>query len=170
MGIYDRDNISYSNLLDNALKNRLEKAYRESNRIEQMAKNRGQAAKDIASTIGKGLDYYQAYKESTELEDKLKELEDKKEQAIRDNSKLEQDYYNPTSFNYQSRFNTTSTPNRSYSASNDWMVHANPNNYYEVSKFEDNGNGNPYAIPGNPNATKEEYEEYVKYMNTIYGE
>lgn len=143
MGIYDRDNISYSNLLNNELKNRLEKAYRESNRIEQMAKNRGQAAKDIASTFARGMDYAQYVSEQSELENKLKDLESRRD-TIRNAYTQSQDYQP-----------YTTTP--SYKASEYMSGYKN----YDSAKDQ--------WLQAHPGMTEEDYEQFVAYQNALYG-
>jgi len=174
MGIYQRDNINYQSMIDNMIKNRMHTAERDADRIVKTADIKAQTAKDIASTFARGMDAYQAYSEANELEDKLKELQDQRANLVRAQIQAEQERYNPTSFDYQSRNNTTNDPNRSYSESTDWMVHANPDNYY---KLEDNPKDyglynfskKEQWLMDHPGKSEEDYENFLKYMSSIYG-
>ena len=117
------------------------------------------------------MDYVQSANERAELENKLDELTKKKEALIREYSKQEQDYYNPTNYNYQQRNNTTVNPNRSY---NDLAyVNANPDNYYEfTSNPQDYGiqfSKKEQWLMDHPGKTEEDYEAFITYLNGVYG-
>lgn len=172
MGIYNRDQIDYGSMIDRAIKNRMGQSYRESDRTIKSGNIRAQTAKDLASTFARGMDYIQYANEQKELENKLKEYENQREELIRSQSKAEQNRYNPTSFEFQARNRTTSEPNRSYSESNEWMVNANPNNYYEIESnptYNPNMSSKEQWLRAHPDKTEEDYENFVKYMSSIYG-
>lgn len=171
MSIYSRDNIAYQSMIDNMINNRMKTLASQNEREQKYADIASDTAKGLASTFARGMDYVQSANERAELENKLDELTKKKEALIREYSKQEQDYYNPTNYNYQQRNNTTVNPNRSY---NDTAyVNANPDNYYEFL-----GNPQDYGIQfskkeqwlmDHPGKTEEDYEAYITYLNGVYG-
>lgn len=172
MGIYNRDQINYASMIDNAIRNRLHTSERDADRIEERAKINSQAAKDIASTFARGMDYLQYESEQKALEKKLKDLQDRRDSLIRKASNYEQERYNPTEFNYQLRNNTTNEPNRSYSVSTDWMVNANPDNYYKIEsnpEYNYNFTAKEQWLQAHPGMTEEDYDKFVEYQNSIYG-
>mgnify|MGYP003537560438 FL=1 len=172
MGIYERDQIDYGSMIDRAIKNRMGQAYRESDRIIKRGDIRAQEAKDLASTFARGMDYIQYANEQKELENKLKDYENQRANLIRAQSRAEQNRYNPTTFDYQSRNGTTIQPNRSFSESNDWMVNANPNNYYEIESnptYNPNMSSKEQWLRDHPDKTEEDYDNFVSYMSSIYG-
>lgn len=172
MGIYNRDNIDYGSMIDRAIKNRMGQAYRESDRIVKRGDIRAQEAKDLASTFARGMDYIQYMSEQKELENKLKDYENQRANLIRAQSRAEQNRYNPTTFDYQERNRTTTEPNRSFSESNDWMVNANPNNYYEIESnptYNPNMSSKEQWLRDHPDKTEEDYDNFVSYMSSIYG-
>ena len=79
MGIYQRDNINYQSMIDNMIKNRMHTAERDAERIVKKADIKAQTAKDIASTFARGMDYAQYASEASELENKLKDLEERRD-------------------------------------------------------------------------------------------
>lgn len=172
MSIYNRDNINYSSMIDNAIRNRLHTAERDAARIEDRAKIKSQAVKDMASTFARGMDYLQYASEQNAIENKLKDLEDRRDSLIRKASNYEQERYNPTRFNYQERNNTTNEPNRSYSVSTDWMVNANPDNYYKIEsnpEYNYKLTAKEQWLRDHPGMTEEDYDKFVEYYNSIYG-
>ena len=171
MSIYSRDNIAYQSMIDNMINNRLKTMERQSNRIQKEADIASDTVKGLASTFARGMDYVQSANEQAELQNKLEELTKKKEALIREYSKQEQDYYNPTNYNYQQRNNTTVNPNRAYNEMA--YVKANPDNYYEIGS-----NPQDYCIQfskkeqwlmDHPGKTEEDYDAYVTYLNGVYG-
>ena len=172
MGIYERDNIDYGSMIDRAIKNRMGQAYKESDRIIKRGDIHAQEAKDLASTFARSMDYIQSMNEQKELENKLKEYENQRDELIRSQSKAEQNRYNPTTFEFQARNRTTNEPNRSYSESNEWMVNANPNNYYEIGSnptYNPTMSSKEQWLRDHPDKTEEDYDNFVKYMSSIYG-
>lgn len=174
MGIYQRNNIDYGNMLANMISN----AERGGKIRADEAKAQGDIwskfTEDTGSLIGKGLDYYQAYKEGNALDEALAAKEAERDTLIREASNQEQEYYNPTTFDYQARNNTTALPNRSYREPNtDWYVPLlNETNEYEIEDIladEEAKKNNPYALPGDPNATQSDYFNYIMAMNNMFG-
>lgn len=171
MSIYSRDNVAYQSMIDNMINNRMKTLARQNEREQKYADIATDTAKGLASTFARGMDYVQSANERAELENKLDELTKKKEALIREYSKQEQDYYNPTNYNYQQRNNTTVNPNRSY---NDLAyVNANPDNYYEfTSNPQDYGiqfSKKEQWLMDHPGKTEEDYESFITYLNGVYG-
>lgn len=171
MSIYSRDNVAYQSMIDNMINNRMKTLARQNEREQKYADIATDTAKGLASTFARGMDYMQSANERAELENKLDELTKKKEALIREYSKQEQDYYNPTNYNYQQRNNTTVNPNRSY---NDLAyVNANPDNYYEfTSNPQDYGiqfSKKEQWLMDHPGKTEEDYEAFITYLNGVYG-
>lgn len=165
MGIYERDQMDYGSMIDRAIKNRMGQSQRESDRIIKRGDIRAQTAKDLASTFARGMDYIQYAREQKELENKLKELE-----ARRDTIRSQYDYnadYKPY----------TTTPE--YKAS-EQMKDYNPD--YDVNLYNTNV-GDKYKtastyitdsakdqwLRAHPGMTEEDYNQFVAYMNSLYG-
>ncbi len=154
MGIYNRDNINYSSMIDNAIKNRLHTAEREADRIEERAKIKADAAKDMASTFARGMDYIQYESDKKELEKKLKDLEDRRD-YIRNAYTQSQDY---------KPYSTTNE----YKAS-EYMSGYKPN---AISKYPSTyiiDDAKTKWLQANPGMTEEDYDKFVEYQNSIYG-
>lgn len=171
MSIYSRDNVAYQSMIDNMINNRMKTLARHNEREQKYADIATDTAKGLASTFARGMDYVQSANERAELENKLDELTKKKEALIREYSKQEQDYYNPTNYNYQQRNNTTVNPNRSYNEMA--YVNANPDNYYEfTSNPQDYGiqfSKKEQWLMDHPGKTEEDYEAFITYLNGVYG-
>lgn len=171
MSIYSRDNVAYQSMIDNMINNRMKTLARQNEREQKYADIATDTAKGLASTFARGMDYVQSANERAELENKLDELTKKKEALIREYSKQEQDYYNPTNYNYQQRNNTTVNPNRSYNEMA--YVNANPDNYYEfTSNPQDYGiqfSKKEQWLMDHPGKTEEDYEAFITYLNGVYG-
>lgn len=177
MGIYQRDNINYSSMLDNIIKNRIEKGKELGKLYQDQGKIWGDTARDIGQMVMRATEYEQAQNELNELKAQKDAAEAQRAKLVNEASQLEQSYYNPTTFDYQSRNQTTSTPNRSYMKSTNWMVHANPDNYYTVSKpeFKVTNNEPDYAsiwkeqwLRDNPGKTEEDYYSYMASLQEAY--
>lgn len=91
MGIYERDQMDYGSMIDRAINNRMGQSQRESDRIIKRGDIRAQTAKDLASTFARGMDYIQYANEQKELENKLKDLEARRD-TIRNAYTQSQDY------------------------------------------------------------------------------
>ena len=142
MGIYERDQMDYGSMIDRAIKNRMGQAQRESDRIIKRGDIRAQTAKDLASTFARGMDYIQYAREQKELENKLKDLE-----ARRDTIRSQYDYnadYKPYS----------TTPE--YKAS-------------EQMKGYNTDSAKDQWLRAHPGMTEDDYNQFVDYQNALYG-
>ena len=148
MSIYSRDNIAYQSMIDNMINNRLKTMERQSNRIQKEADIASDTANGLASTFARGMDYAQAANEQAELENKLKELE-----ARRDYIRSQYDYnadYKPY----------TSTD--AYKAS-EQMKGYKPGSTYIVDDTKTKW------LQAHPGMTEDDYEQFVAYQNALYG-
>lgn len=165
MGIYNRDQIDYGSMIDRAIKNRMGQSQRESDRTIKSSNIRAQTAKDLASTFARGMDYIQYANEQKELENKLKDLESR-----RDTIRSQYDYnadYKPYS----------TTPE--YKAS-ELMKYYNPDydvNVYNTNVGDKYNTASTYItdsakdqwLRAHPGMTEEDYNQFVEYQNALYG-
>ena len=148
MSIYSRDNIAYQSMIDNMIDNRLKTMERQSNRIQKEADIASDTAKGLASTFARGMDYAQYASEQKALENKLKELE-----ARRDYIRSQYDYnadYKPY----------TSTD--AYKAT-EQMKGYKPYSTYNVVDAKTKW------LQEHPGMTEDDYEQFVEYQNALYG-
>lgn len=165
MSIYTRDTTNYQSMIDAMIRNKTQQAQREADRLERIGELDADTAKGIASTIGRGLDYYMAYKEDKSLEDQLKAAEER-----RDHIRAQYSYnadYKPYS----------TTP--AYKAS-EQMKGYKPE--YDV-KLMSTGIGDKYKtgstyivddakdkwLAAHPGMTEADYDAFVEYVNSVYG-
>lgn len=161
MSIYNRDNINYSSMIDNAIRNRLHTAERNADRIEDRAKIKAQAVKDMASTFARGMDYLQYDNEQKALEKKLKDLEDRRD-YIRNAYTQSQDYkpYSTTPEYKAGEYMQGYKP--SYDTNEVVKYNAQPSTYLiDEAKTK--------WLQAHPGMTEEDYEKFVEYQNSIYG-
>lgn len=161
MSIYNRDNINYSSMIDNAIRNRLHTAERDADRIEDRAKIKSQAVKDMASTFARGMDYLQYDNEQKALEKKLKDLEDRRD-YIRNAYAQSQDYkpYSTTDEYKASEYMKGYKP--SYDTNEVVKYNTQPSTYLiDEAKTK--------WLQAHPGMTEEDYEKFVEYQNSIYG-
>ena len=142
MGIYERDQIDYGSMIDRAIKNRMGQAQRESDRTIKRGDIRAQTAKDLASTFARGMDYIQYANEQKELENKLKDLE-----ARRDSIRSQYDY------------NADYKP---YSTTPEYKASEQMNGYITDSAKDQ-------WLQAHPGMTEEDYNQFVAYQNALYG-
>lgn len=157
MSIYSRDNTNYQSMIDAMIRNKMQQAQREADRVERIGKLDADTVKGIASTIGKGLDYYQAYKEDQSLEDKLKELEERRD-TIRAQYTTNQDY----------KPNTNSMTNYKpdYDVS---LINTGIGNKYKTGSTYIVDDAKSKWLSAHPGMTDADYEQFVEYMNALYG-
>lgn len=165
MSIYSRDNVAYQSMIDNMINNRMKTLARQNEREQKYADIATDTAKGLASTFARGMDYAQSMSEQKELENKLKELE-----ARRDYIRSQYDYnadYKPY----------TSTD--AYKAS-EQMKGYKPD--YDVN-LTNTGIGDKYKtgstyivddaktkwLQAHPGMTEADYEQFVAYQNALYG-
>ena len=163
MSIYQRDMIDYGSMIDRAIKNRMGQAQRESDRTIKSSNIRAQTAKDLASTFARGMDYIQYANEQKELENKLKDLE-----ARRDTIRSQYDYnadYKPYS----------TTPE--YKASEQMngynpdvnLSNTNVGDKYKIASTYITDSDKDQWLQAHPGMTEEDYERFVAYQNALYG-
>lgn len=161
MGIYNRDQINYASMIDNAIRNRLHTSERDADRIEERAKINSQAAKDIASTFARGMDYLQYESEQKALEKKLKDLEDRRD-YIRNAYTQSQDYqpYTTTDEYKASKYMSGYKP--SYETNEVVKYNTTPSTYLiDEAKTK--------WLQAHPGMTEDDYDKFVEYQNSIYG-
>lgn len=160
MSIYSRDNIAYQTMIDNMIKNRLNTAKRQSDRIQREADIASDTAKGLASTFARGMDYAQSMSEQSALEKKLKELEARRDyiySQYADNSD-----YKPYS------------ESDSYKAEQDMKGYIPSYDTAEVIKYKTSpsayqiDDSKAEWLQAHPGMTDEDYEEFVAYQNSIY--
>lgn len=165
MSIYTRDTTNYQSMIDAMIRNKTQQAQREADRLERIGKLDADTVKGLASTIGKGLDYYMAYKEDKSLEDQLKAAEERRDQ-IRAQYSYNADY-------------------KPYSTTDEYKASEQMKGYkpeYDV-KLMSTGIGDKYKtgstyivddakdkwLAAHPGMTEADYYAFVEYMNSVYG-
>ena len=165
MGIYERDQIDYGSMIDRAIKNRMGQAQRESDRIIKRGDIRAQTAKDLASTFARGMDYAQYAREQKELENKLKDLE-----ARRDTIRSQYDYnadYKPYSTTPEYK---ASEQMKDYNPDYDVnLSNTNVGDKYKTASTYITDSAKDQWLQAHPGMTEEDYNQFVAYMNSLYG-
>lgn len=165
MGIYERDQIDYGSMIDRAIKNRMGQSYRESDRIIKSGDIRAQTAKDLASTFARGMDYIQYANEQKELENKLKDLE-----ARRDTIRSQYDYnadYKPYSTTPEYK---ASEQIKDYNPDYDVnLVNTSVGDKYKTASTYIVDDAKDQWLRAHPGMTEEDYERFVEYQNALYG-
>lgn len=154
MGIYNRDNINYTGMIQNMLASAKHGGDIRANNIRSQGDIWGGAVKNIGSAVGRAYGMYGGNGGMSEDEIELQKLEKEREELLAqeqaEQERMMKDYSKEVGM----------VGNQAA------MVDYRPNvpNYTGVM-----GNGNPYAIPGNPYATQAEYFQYIQAMNGLYG-
>lgn len=165
MGIYNRDMIDYGSMIDRAIKNRMGQSQRESDRTIKSSNIRAQTAKDLASTFARGMDYIQYANEQKELENKLKDLE-----ARRDTIRSQYDYnadYKP--YTTTPEYNA-SEQMKSYNPDYDVnLSNTNVGDKYKTASTYITDSAKDQWLQAHPGMTEEDYERFVEYQNALYG-
>lgn len=165
MGIYNRDQIDYGSMIDRAIKNRMGQSQRESDRIVKSSNIRAQTAKDLASTFARGMDYIQYANEQKELENKLKDLE-----ARRDTIRSQYDYnadYKPYSTTPEYK---ASEQMKDYNPDYDVnLYNTNVGDKYKTASTYITDSAKDQWLRAHPGMTEEDYERFVEYQNSLYG-
>lgn len=165
MGIYNRDQIDYGSMIDRAIKNRMGQSYRESDRTIKSSNIRAQTAKDLASTFARGMDYIQYANEQKELENKLKDLE-----ARRDTIRSQYDYnadYKPYSTTPEYK---SSEQMKDYNPDYDVnLVNTSVGDKYKTASTYITDSAKDQWLRAHPGMTEEDYERFVEYQNALYG-
>lgn len=165
MGIYERDQIDYGSMIDRAIKNRMGQSYRESDRIIKSGDIRAQTAKDLASTFARGMDYIQYANEQKELENKLKDLESRRD-TIRSQYDYNADYkpYSTTPEYKASEQIKDYNPDYDVNLSN-----TNVGDKYKTASTYIVDDAKDQWLRAHPGMTEEDYERFVEYQNALYG-
>lgn len=165
MGIYERDQMDYGSMIDRAIKNRMGQSQRESDRIIKRGDIRAQTAKDLASTFARGMDYIQYAREQKELENKLKDLE-----ARRDTIRSQYDYnadYKPYSTTPEYK---ASEQMKDYNPDYDVnLLNTNVGDKYKTASTYITDSAKDQWLRAHPGMTEEDYERFVEYQNALYG-
>lgn len=165
MGIYERDQIDYGSMIDRAIKNRMGQSQRESDRTIKSSNIRAQTAKDLASTFARGMDYIQYANEQKELENKLKDLESR-----RDTIRSQYDYnadYNPYSTTPEYK---SSEQMNGYNTDYDVnLLNTNVGDKYKTASTYITDSAKDQWLRAHPGMTEEDYERFVEYQNALYG-
>lgn len=152
-GIYTRDNVNYSQMLQNAIANRARNAERQAQYIQNQGKLWGDTVSNVGSIIGRGVGGYNSWAgDTTEAEAEDAELEMLKKQ-------VEQ---------YEAQQAEADAYNGKVQTATNLMEGYHPNvvgTYSRASLYDDN----PYKLPGNSNANQSDYFNYQMAMNRLYG-
>lgn len=153
MGIYGRDNINYQGMIQNMLTNAQRGGQIRANNIKTQGDIWGNAIKQAGSTIGNAYLWngMNMTEEEKLLEQKKAEAEALRQQEAAEAAKRMQDYSRDVGMVGNEAMYSNYRPNVA-------------GNYSRAVQSL-----NPYAIPGNPYATQEEYIKYIQAMNGIYG-
>ena len=163
MGIYERDQIDYGSMIDRAIKNRMGQSQRESDRTIKRGDIRAQTAKDLASTFARGMDYIQYANEQKELENKLKDLEARRD-SIRSQYDYNADYkpYSTTPEYKASEYMSGYNPDVNLSNTNVGYKYKTGSTYITDSAKDQ-------WLQAHPGMTEEDYNQFVAYQNALYG-
>lgn len=167
MSIYTRDTTNYQSMIDAMIRNKTQQAQREADRLERIGKLNADTVKGIASTIGKGLDYYMAYKEDQSLEDQLKAAEERRDQ-IRAQYSYNADYkpYSTTDEYKAAMKMKNYTP--------DMLMSTGVGDKYKtadtyITDSAITGSAKDKWLAAHPGMTEADYYAFVEYMNSVYG-
>lgn len=139
--IYTRANPDYSNLINAAIKNRMDFEKQQSKYREGIVK----AGQDAIGVIGRGIETWEGMsdeeKELARLKAENEDINNRYSEYLSESNSTGKDYWTTQMEDYRPN---VIEPNR---------VVAEPN---------------AYALPGNRNATQADYFNYVQAMNGIY--
>lgn len=163
MSIYSRDNINYQTMIDNMIKNRMETDRIRSDNIRKQGDIWSKFSKDTGNMIARGMDYVQYYNEQKELENKLKDLEDRRDR-IRDSYTQSQDYqpYSTTPEYKASEQMKGYTPDINLS-------NTNVGDKYKIGSTYITDSAKDQWLQAHPGMTEEDYDRFVEYQNALYG-
>lgn len=154
-GIYTRDNINYSQMLQNAIANRAKAAERQAQYIQNQGKLWGDTATNVGKYLGRGI--FATMDSADEDEAELEQLKALKAKEIYDNSVGEINKYNPNLMNAD---RTVRAANPSLQDIDEQINYANEQN--EFRKYMDS--------IYNPTINDTGKEEAVKaYIDATYG-
>lgn len=165
MGIYDRDQMDYGSMIDRAINNRMGQAYRESDRTIKRGDIRAQTAKDLASTFARGMDYIQYAREQKELENKLKDLEARRD-TIRNAYTQSQDYKPYSTTPEYKASEQMKDYNPDYEVN---LLNTNVGDKYKTASTYITDSAKDQWLRAHPGMTEEDYNQFVAYQNSLYG-
>lgn len=165
MSIYSRDNIAYQSMIDNMINNRLKTMERQSNRIQKEADIASDTAKGLASTFARGMDYAQAANEQAELENKLKELEARRD-YIRSQYDYNADYKPYTSTDSYKTSEQMKGYKPDYEVN---LINTNVGDKYKTGSTYIVDDAKTKWLQAHPGMTEADYEQFVAYQNALYG-
>lgn len=151
MGIYNRDNINYTGMIQNMLTNANRGGQLRADNIRKQGDIWGNAISKAGSTVANAYLWndMNMTEEEQLLAQKKAEAEALRQQEAAHAAKMMQDYSKDVGMVGNEATYANYRPNVA-------------GNYSRTVT-------NPYAIPGNPYATQEEYIKYLQAMNGIYG-
>lgn len=165
MSIYSRDNIAYQSMIDNMINNRLKTMERQSNRIQKEADIASDTAKGLASTFARGMDYAQAASEQAELENKLKDLEARRD-YIRSQYDYNADYKPYTSTDAYKASEQMKGYKPDYDVN---LINTNVGDKYKTGSTYIVDDAKTKWLQAHPGMTEADYEQFVAYQNALYG-
>lgn len=165
MSIYSRDNIDYATMIDNMIKNRQETDRIRSDNIRKQGEIWSKFSKDTGNLFARGMDYVQYYNEQKELENKLKDLEERRDR-IRDSYTQSQDYqpYSTTPEYKASEQMKGYKPNYDVN-----LLNTNVGDKYKTASTYIVDDAKDQWLRAHPGMTEEDYERFVEYQNALYG-
>lgn len=165
MSIYSRDNIAYQSMIDNMINNRLKTMERQSNRIQKEADIASDTAKGLASTFARGMDYAQYASEQKALENKLKELEARRD-YIRSQYDYNADYKPYTSTDAYKASEQMKGYKPDYDVN---LINTNVGDKYKTGSTYIVDDTKTKWLQAHPGMTEADYEQFVAYQNALYG-
>ena len=165
MSIYSRDNTDYESMIDNMIKNRMETDRIRSDNIRKQGEIWSNFSKDTGNMIARGMDYLQYYNEQKELENKLKDLEARRD-TIRNAYTQSQDYqpYTTTPEYKSSEYMKGYTPDYDVN-----LLNTNVGDKYKTASTYITDSAKDQWLQAHPGMTEEDYERFVEYQNALYG-
>lgn len=163
MSIYSRDQTDYATMIDNMIKNRQETDRIRSDNIRKQGEIWSNFSKDTGNMIARGMDYLQYYNEQKELENKLKDLEER-----RDTIRAQYDYnadYKPYSTTAEYKANEQM---KGYKP-NVNLSNTNVGDKYKTASTYITDSAKDQWLRAHPGMTEEDYERFVEYQNALYG-
>lgn len=147
-GIYSRDNINYASMVQNAINNRVHRIERDSEYAKARAERTAQMIKEVPSRFADAYFSNSDY-ETDPDEYELKKLEEERQALLDAEKKLQETNHE----DYSQYLNTVNSMN----------------NYHPNVPTPNTEGPNPYAIPGNPNASQAEWFQYQMAMGKLFG-
>lgn len=165
MSIYSRDNTDYATMIDNMIKNRQETDRIRSDNIRKQGEIWSNFSKDTGNMIARGMDYLQYYNEQKELENKLKDLEERREH-IRSQYDYNADYKPYTTTPAYKASEQMKGYNSDYDVN---LLNTGIGDKYKTASTYITDSAKDQWLRAHPGMTEEDYELFVEYQNALYG-